>query len=137
VACDHVSLYDDKLFDRKDVFELDMFEVALSILAPNFELGDRNQLIIVGTGYAVPEEEIPTKGRLLVFNVDENKKLNLILEKSIKGAAFTVAEVHIKNSIAIGVGSKVYKVYTYITYMAKVSVCIWDFIGSDLLVEIW
>jgi len=46
------------------------------------------QLFVVGTAFVLPNEPDPTRGRLLVFKV-EDQKLVLVSERETKGAVFT------------------------------------------------
>jgi hypothetical protein len=47
----------------------------------------------------------PTRGRILVFEIVENRRVHLIAETEVKGAVFSLAQVC--GRLVAGVGSKV------------------------------
>ncbi len=50
---------------------------------------DSAMYVVVGTAIALPHESEPSEGRILVFEVVD-RKLRLVAEKDIKGAAYTL-----------------------------------------------
>jgi len=60
---------------------------------------------VVGTALALPSEDEPTKGRILVFSVTENK-LRLEAETTVRGAVYCICDFNGK--ILAGVNSKVF-----------------------------
>lgn len=93
--------------DRTDTFPLDMFETALSCHSMVLDKQGNRELIIVGTAYVVPEQEVPKEGRLLVFDVSADMKMILLAERKTSGAVFSIADICMDNLFAAGVGSKV------------------------------
>jgi DNA damage-binding protein 1 len=92
-------------------FDLDRFEQGLSCTTVVFEPGSA-EYFVVGSAYVVPDEQEPTRGRILVFEVvaaadegSEEKRLHLLTEKEEKGAVFTLAPLCGK--LVAGIGSKV------------------------------
>uniref|UniRef100_A0A7N0V764 DNA damage-binding protein 1 n=1 Tax=Kalanchoe fedtschenkoi TaxID=63787 RepID=A0A7N0V764_KALFE len=83
-----VRLLDDQTFDIVSSYPLDAFEFCCSILSCSFA-DDNNAYYCVGTAYVLPEENEPTKGRILVFIVEDGK-LQLISEKETKGAVYSL-----------------------------------------------
>ncbi|GAB2249751.1 hypothetical protein Droror1_Dr00013110 [Drosera rotundifolia] len=82
-----------------------MYECGCSILSCSFS-DDANVYYCVGTAYVLPEENEPTKGRILVFAVEDGK-LQLIAEKETKAVeanvpAITTARIYpgVSNVIA-------------------------------------
>eukprot|EP00250_Pteridium_aquilinum_P005894 c15914_g1_i1 orf=464-3730(-) len=83
-----VRLLDDQTFENMASFQLDAYENGCSIMSCSFT-DDNNVYYCVGTAYAIPEESEPTKGRILVFLVEDGK-LQLIAEKETKGAVYNL-----------------------------------------------
>ena len=65
-----VKMLDDVNFDVLDSFKLDAHECAESIATVTFATAESKTYVVVGTGYVVPTELEPTKGRLLIFEVE-------------------------------------------------------------------
>ncbi|KAL0398278.1 UNVERIFIED_CONTAM: DNA damage-binding protein 1 [Sesamum radiatum] len=83
-----IRLLDDQTFEFISTYPLDQFECGCSILSCSFS-DDNNVYYCVGTAYVMPEENEPTKGRILVFAVEDGK-LQLIAEKETKGAVYSL-----------------------------------------------
>jgi len=83
-----VRLIEDQTFEINSSFALDPYENGCSIITCSFS-DDPNVYYCVGTAYALPEESEPSKGRILVFHVDEGK-LQLVAEKEAKGAVYNL-----------------------------------------------
>ena len=75
-----------------DTFALEENELASSLITAVFE-DVKQSYYIVGTGFSLPDEDEPTRGRLLVFSVQGSR---LYLEQSfeIQGCAFSLVNVH-------------------------------------------
>jgi DNA damage-binding protein 1 len=71
-----IKLLDDTEFSILDTFKLDFYECAESVTTVTFS-GDPRTYAVVGTGYIVPTESEPTKGRLLVFEVESHTTSSL------------------------------------------------------------
>ncbi|KAF9925024.1 DNA damage-binding protein 1a [Linnemannia zychae] len=95
VACDeeevgHLRVFDDQTFDVLDSYELQKDEAPQCITAVTFA-GDPTSYIAVGTADTI-SEGVPTKGRILVLEVTETKKLKLITELEVQGGVMAIKE---------------------------------------------
>ncbi|CAK8578715.1 unnamed protein product [Lathyrus sativus] len=102
-----VRLLDDQTFDFISVYSLDTYEYGCFIISCSFS-DDNNVYYCVGTAYVLPEENEPTKGRILVFSVEEGK-LQLIAEKETKGAVYCLNAFNGKLLAAINQKIQLYK----------------------------
>ncbi|KAL4282364.1 hypothetical protein GQ457_03G000600 [Hibiscus cannabinus] len=102
-----VRLLDDQTYDFISTYPLDTYEYGCSILSCSFS-DDLNVYYCVGTAYVLPEENEPTKGRILVFIVEEGK-LQLITEKETKGAVYSLNAFNGKLLAAINQKIQLYK----------------------------
>ncbi|KAG6419373.1 hypothetical protein SASPL_121593 [Salvia splendens] len=102
-----VRLLDDQTFDFISTYPLDQFECGCSVLSCSFS-DDPNVYYCVGTAYVMPEENEPTKGRVLVFTVEDGK-LQLIAEKETKGAVYSLNAFNGKLLAAINQKIQLYK----------------------------
>ncbi|KAM5587538.1 hypothetical protein ABKV19_006127 [Rosa sericea] len=102
-----IRLLDDQSFDLVTYYQLDAFEYACSILSCSFS-DDSNVYYCVGTAYVLPEENEPTKGRILVFLVEDGK-LQLIAEKETKGSVYSLNAFNGKLLAAINQKIQLYK----------------------------
>jgi hypothetical protein len=107
-----ILFLDDGTFELLSSFDLDYLEQGISITTCVFE-GSNKPMIVVGTAQVVNDELEPSKGRVLIFEVNntdsENgmseKKVNLLTEKETKSGVYSV--VSISGRLAAGIGSKV------------------------------
>ncbi|KAI3824589.1 hypothetical protein L1987_06052 [Smallanthus sonchifolius] len=102
-----IRLLDDQTFDFISTYALDQFEYGCSILNCSFS-DDNNAYYCVGTAYVMPEENEPTKGRILVFVVEDGK-LQLVAEKETKGAVYSLNAFNGKLLAAINQKIQLYK----------------------------
>ncbi|CAA7054607.1 unnamed protein product [Microthlaspi erraticum] len=102
-----VHLLDDKNFSFLSTYPLDAFEYGCSIMSCSFT-DDKNVYYCVGTSYVLPEESEPTKGRILVFLVEEGR-LQLITEKETKGSVYSLNAFNGKLLAAINQKIQLYK----------------------------
>lgn len=102
-----VKLLDDQMFEIMSTFQLDMYENGCSIISCQFS-DDPAVYYVVGTAYALPEETEPTKGRILVFLVEEHK-LQLVAEKETKGAVHSLNAFNGKLLASINQKVQLYK----------------------------
>ncbi|KAK4488128.1 hypothetical protein RD792_003870 [Penstemon davidsonii] len=102
-----IHLLNDQTFDFVSTYPLDQFEAGCSILSCSFS-DDSNVYFCVGTAYVMPEENEPTKGRILVFAVEDGK-LQLITEKEAKGAVYSLNAFNGKLLAAINQKIQLYK----------------------------
>ncbi|KAJ0074574.1 hypothetical protein Patl1_37676 [Pistacia atlantica] len=78
-----IRLLDNLTFEFVSTYPLDIFKYGCSILSCSFT-DDSNVYYVLGLPMFCQENE-PTKGRILVFIVEDGK-LQLIAEKEFKGA---------------------------------------------------
>ncbi|CAI0545441.1 unnamed protein product [Linum tenue] len=102
-----VRLLDDQTFEFLSAYQLDPFEYGCSLLSCSFS-DDSNVYYCVGTAYVLPEENEPTKGRILVFSIEDGK-LQLITEKETKGAVYSLNAFNGKLLAAINQKIQLYK----------------------------
>ncbi|KAK1283018.1 DNA damage-binding protein 1a [Acorus calamus] len=102
-----VRLFDDQTFEMMSVYELETYECGCSIVSCSFT-DVANTYYCVGTAIALPEEVEPTKGRILIFVV-ENGKLQLIVEKETTGAVYSLNSFHGKFLAAVNQKIQLYK----------------------------
>lgn len=60
---------------------------------------------VVGTGYVIPGEDEPSKGRVLVFTFDSNRQCQLVTVKEVRGAVYSMCPFN--GRLVAGIGSKV------------------------------
>ncbi|KAI9930561.1 hypothetical protein ASPWEDRAFT_108310 [Aspergillus wentii DTO 134E9] len=91
-------LADEILFRRLDSFDLRKEELVESVIRAEFAAGkDENgrdavkDRFIVGTAYLDDEGEDSIRGRILIFEVDNGRKLTQVAEMPVKGACRALA----------------------------------------------
>ncbi|CAI5489016.1 unnamed protein product [Closterium sp. Naga37s-1] len=99
----YVRLLSDQTFDQLSHLPLEPFENGCSIISCCFT-DDPTAYIVVGTAFAFPDEQEPTKGRILVLAV-EGGKLQIAAEKETKGAVYTLNAFNGK--VLAGINNKV------------------------------
>lgn len=93
-----------------DGYLLQAYEESCSVMATGFKATGKasnpqdKYYFVVGTALTLPNEDEPTKGRILVFSVQDNK-LRLEAETSVRGAVYSINDFNGK--ILAGVNSKV------------------------------
>ncbi|THU68691.1 hypothetical protein C4D60_Mb08t06530 [Musa balbisiana] len=102
-----VRLLDDQTFEFISTYPLDAYEYGCSIISCSYS-DDNNAYYCVGTAYVLPEENEPSKGRILVFVVEDGK-LQLIAEKETKGAVYSLNAFNGKLLAAINQKIQLYK----------------------------
>lgn len=85
----HIKLVDEILFDLLDTYDLDEDELVESVI--RVELSDSVgegpvERFIVGTGYLDNERDESVRGRIIIFEVDDDRKLKVVTELTVKGA---------------------------------------------------
>lgn len=98
-----LRLMDDQLLETVASFAFAPNENPGSVAAMRFA-GDDQQYLVVGTGVVLPDEEEPTKGRVLVFKAVD-RSLQLVAELKIKGCAYKMASL--RGKLVAGVNNKV------------------------------
>jgi hypothetical protein len=99
-----VLFFEENRFQLIGSFDLDYLETALSITTINFE-GNSRPYIAVGTAQVINDELEPSKGRIIIFDINEEKKINVITDKETKAGVYSLVEI--QGRLAAGVGSKV------------------------------
>ncbi|XP_047339396.1 DNA damage-binding protein 1 [Impatiens glandulifera] len=102
-----IRLLDDQTFEFISTYPLDQYEYGCSIISCSFS-DDPNVYYCIGTAYVMPEENEPTKGRILVFMV-EDQKLQLVAEKETKGAVYSLNSFNGKLLTAINQKIQLFK----------------------------
>nr|CAB3460553.1 unnamed protein product [Digitaria exilis] len=103
----YIRLLDHQTFEFLSTYPLDQYECGCSIISCSFA-EDNNVYYCVGTAYVLPEENEPTKGRILVFAVEDGR-LQLIVEKETKGAVYSLNAFNGKLLAAINQKIQLYK----------------------------
>jgi len=99
----YVRFLDALTFESLGGFRLNEFESPCSILTTT--LGeDPTSYYVVGTAFALPNENEPSKGRILIFSMNEGKH-KLVLETETKGAVYSLSAFNGK--FLAGINSKV------------------------------
>lgn len=83
---------------------MDNYEMVQSILTITFEK-DPAEYYVVGTAFALPNEDEVYRGRLLVFQVTETRQLRLVHETEVKGCPYSM--VAFNGKLLSGINSKV------------------------------
>jgi len=125
----YLRLLDDTTFETRDSFKLDMNEMGCSLfptkLPPTsspMEPSERGldmavgevdggsagsageECFVLGTAYTLPDEDEPSKGRILVFTM-EGGQLRLRAELPVQGAVYCIH--HIRGMLVAGVNHTV------------------------------
>ncbi|KAG0048736.1 DNA damage-binding protein 1a [Gryganskiella cystojenkinii] len=92
----YLRLHDDQTFDLLTSYKLLPGEAPQSITAVTFA-GDSTRYIAIGTADEVEQEDkaddsLPSKGRILVFEVTENSQLQLTAVTEVKGGVMSIKE---------------------------------------------
>ncbi|KAL3145326.1 hypothetical protein ABBQ38_001586 [Trebouxia sp. C0009 RCD-2024] len=105
VSQEQIRLVDDQTFETVDVLPLHHYEMACSCASLTLA-DDPNPYYVVGTAYAIPDEQEPTKGRILVLESKPGKhKLHLVFEKDTRGAVYTISGF--QGKLIAGINSRV------------------------------
>ncbi|GAB0498469.1 hypothetical protein MMPV_009813 [Pyropia vietnamensis] len=122
----YLRLLDDTTFETRDSFKLDINEMGFSLLSTtlpslsdttnrglDMNVGDGDvpgggtageECFVLGTAYTLPDEDEPSKGRLLAFTV-EGGQLRLRAELSVQGAVYCIN--HLRGMLVAGVNHRV------------------------------
>lgn len=99
---DSLRLLDDQTFETLDVFKLEHQEMACSVSTLQFA-NDPSHYYAVGTAFVLPDEHEPSKGRILLLQV-QNGKLGAVVEKQTRGAVYNITPFHGK--LLAGINSR-------------------------------
>ncbi|KAI9840202.1 MAG: hypothetical protein M1838_004177 [Thelocarpon superellum] len=89
VVRSHVQLVDEINFELLDSYELDQEELVESLIPAELsgKTGEGStERFLVGTGYLDEEPHIALRGRVLVFEVSSDRKLQFVTASKVKGA---------------------------------------------------
>lgn len=83
----YVRVVDEVMFGLIDSFELQEAELVESIICVELDNGDGtcSERFVVGTGYQDENKDESTKGRIVVFELTNGKKLKLAAELVVRG----------------------------------------------------
>lgn len=101
----HIRLVDDQTFEILDSYALDKFEVVQSLISCDFE-DPQNPVFVAGTAFILPTEEEPSKGRIIVFQVTDFRKIMILQQLEVKGCVYSLAAFE-KTQVVAGINSKV------------------------------
>eukprot|EP00168_Porphyra_purpurea_P011882 TRINITY_DN3064_c0_g1_i3.p1 TRINITY_DN3064_c0_g1~~TRINITY_DN3064_c0_g1_i3.p1 ORF type:complete len:969 (-),score=249.57 TRINITY_DN3064_c0_g1_i3:635-3541(-) len=114
----YLRLLDDTTFETRDSFKLDMNEMGCSLFSTklppssspmepseqglDMAVGDGDgggaglageECFVLGTAYTLPDEDEPSKGRILVLTM-EGGQLRLRAELPVRGAVYCIHHIH-------------------------------------------
>ncbi|DBA79836.1 TPA: hypothetical protein ACH3X2_007673 [Trebouxia sp. C0005] len=105
ISQEQVRLIDDQTFETVDMLPLHRHEMACSCTSLTLA-DDPNPYYVVGTAYAIPDEQEPTKGRILVLETKpQQNKLHIVCEKETRGAVYTITGF--QGKLIAGINSRV------------------------------
>eukprot|EP00891_Asterochloris_glomerata_P001303 jgi/Astpho2/1303/fgenesh1_pm.00024_%23_4_t len=99
---DALRLVDDQTFETLDRFTLDAYELTCSLTSLQFA-EDPKWYYVMGTAYAHPDEDEPSKGRILVFEA-QGGKLVTVCDREVKGAVYNVTGF--RGKVLAGINSR-------------------------------
>ncbi|KAL9154281.1 hypothetical protein ABFS82_10G104500 [Erythranthe guttata] len=102
-----IHLLDDQSFDIKSSIKLDKFETGQSILSCSFS-GDSGVYYCIGTVYITGGEDHPTRGRILVYDVNCGK-LREIANREMEGGVYSLKAFKGKLLVAVNYDIHFYK----------------------------
>ncbi len=114
-----VVFFEEGDMRRVGSFELDRLEQGISLMCGTFSpesiaassssssssSAPSVEYLVVGTAQVVNEELEPSRGRILVFEVDSDRRVVLVAERETKGAVFSLAML--QGKLAAGISSRV------------------------------
>lgn len=87
----HFKLADEVVFQELDTYDLNEDELIESVVRADTGIGDSTEHFVVGTAYLDDEQPNNIRGRIMVFEVTQDRMLRLVTEISIKGACRALA----------------------------------------------
>ena len=118
-----IKFFDEKSFEEVDRLNLDPFEMILCVMSMSLRAGDIDEpmnstekineesdtlkgglgsFVVIGTAYAYPDEDEPSRGRILIMKCHENQtrqrvgldskpsRIKLVSELQVKGGVYSV-----------------------------------------------
>ena len=98
-----VRLFDEQTFETLDTYKLQQFESGCSITSMQFN-DQGPTYYVVGTAFALPTEEEPTRGRIVVLSVVD-QRLHVIAEVDTRGAVYSMEAF--QGKVLVGINSRV------------------------------
>ncbi|MCJ1356309.1 MAG: hypothetical protein MMC33_006304 [Icmadophila ericetorum] len=94
VVQSHFKLADEVVFEELDTYELNEDELVESVIRADLKEGSQKSIerFVVGTAYLDDGHE-SVRGRILVFEVTQNRTLRVVTEVAVKGACRALAIV--------------------------------------------
>ncbi|KAI9836643.1 MAG: hypothetical protein M1819_001277 [Sarea resinae] len=91
----HFKLADEVMFIELDSFDLNQDELVESVIRAELDdgAGDVAERFVVGTAYLDDEHDEAIRGRILIFEATDERRLRLVTELSVKGACRALAIV--------------------------------------------
>ncbi|KAI9679327.1 MAG: hypothetical protein M1817_005347 [Caeruleum heppii] len=88
VVKSHVKLVDEVNFELLATFELNSEELVESVIRAELDDGNGElvERFVVGTGYLDDEQDESIRGRVMIFDVLEDRTLRVLTELSVRGA---------------------------------------------------
>lgn len=83
----YIRVVDEVMFSMIDSFELEETELVESIICAELNNGDGtfSERFVVGTGYQDEDKNESTRGRIIVFELSEDKRLRVACELAVRG----------------------------------------------------
>lgn len=111
----YLRLFDDTTFERQGSYELQPTEAVWSLLTLELPGEEASCMLVVGTMYVKPEEQEPTSGRLLVFEVSAERALEVRCALKTKGGVYSLEAFH--GRVLAGVNNKL-QLYEWVAPVA-------------------
>ncbi len=100
-----ILFFNDNSMDLIHFVELDRLETGVSLCCCTFK-DNVVESIVVGTSYNLPDDVEPSKGRILVFEINPvDKRVTMTVTLDIKGGVLAVAPI--RGKIVAGIGSTI------------------------------
>lgn len=90
------KLADEVVFKELDTYVLKEEEIIESVMRADLDEGGGRlvERFVVGTAYIEDDEQDSVRGRILVFEVTQDRLLNVVSEIAVKGACRVLASIH-------------------------------------------
>ena len=93
-------------FDILDEYQFEQYELAVSLITVDLN----RSYVVVGTGVALPDEDEPSSGRLMLFYIEEGR-LELVSELEMKGCVYSIATI--SGSLIAAVNASVFSSFMF------------------------
>ncbi|KXS13000.1 hypothetical protein M427DRAFT_100883 [Gonapodya prolifera JEL478] len=101
----YFRIVDERSFEALDSLELDATELPTALTSLTFS-GHTTPVYVLGTAFSDPtDEDEPSRGRILVLEVTEMKRVRVVAQAEVLGAVYCLEEM--KGRVVAGVNSKV------------------------------